>query len=145
MEFSHIRRKVEFTGEVSTMTLDMYYQKHVARRCRPMCSKWRRHFKRMHYFAPKKMVLKPMALLEQRHRLNELCRRIAEVKHMIEYKIQVDMQQKLLDQLKADIARQEALKASIKLELESQHQPLVMMIGDEVLYDEDYKRDPLWK
>ncbi|KAH8235765.1 hypothetical protein KR032_007012 [Drosophila birchii] len=150
--FSHIRKKVEFTGEVASMTLDMYYKKnvkpHLGQKLKALPPKWRQHFQRTHYFGPKYWARRSPAYLEQAERLTDLRRRIREINETIDYKIQIDIQHKLLNQLKADLAHLEAFKKTVNINRappEPQHQSLVLMVGEEILYDEEYKLDPIWQ
>ncbi|KAH8376310.1 uncharacterized protein LOC110181945 [Drosophila serrata] len=149
-KFSHIREKVDFTGELATMTLDMYYKKHVAKKRgakkrvaqkhvaqkhvdqRDVAQKrefpswkWRRQFKRTHYF---RVNVKGM-IWEIEKRIDNFRRNIGELKLMIYRRIQTSIQQSLVNQLKAKIAQRDTL---------------VMMVDDDVLYDEDYMLDSLW-
>ncbi|XP_017030433.1 uncharacterized protein [Drosophila kikkawai] len=149
-QFTPIRQPMAISQELASMTLDMYYKRHVqkteARRRNMKPSKKCLHcFQRTHFFGPNYWARKPPVLTEQTNRVDSLRKQIREVKATIEYKSQVDLQQRLLEQLKADLAKQEAQVESTDPPVEDEHQPLVLMIDDEVIYDEEYTRDPIWK
>lgn len=130
-------------------------------RSRNSQSEWLRRFKRTHYFAPNYWRGRQAAASpSQSRRLAELRRQIHEAKEVIEYKNKLDLHERWLEQVKARLAQQEAASKPTTEVVEApqaqvetpftpspppQPQPLVLMIGDEILYDEEYKWDPLWK
>ncbi|XP_017054581.1 uncharacterized protein LOC108097056 [Drosophila ficusphila] len=154
-----------FDDPKSFLTLDEYFNQYVKpspcvhrRRYVPYSSR-SEHFRRMHYFGPayRKKLSTKTELINQRS--EHLSSQIRDICHVLESKILINGAEKRLEQLikrmpkpsppsqnkNAQDARAKDAQKPVHPQQDSPDtQPLVVTIGDEVIYDETYKLDPIW-